>query len=162
MNIIICCIREFCVFFLDQDWKLVILEREPIVFFFSPPLSKWLTGVIKFYSPPPIFQVFLPSRSLGMDLQTARLDRWFPVASMDKKVVGTGQEEEEEETTKVSEWVRFLYLFISDGWIRITRNTSNTTDNRHIICDIYVLRVNCYCYIRQYYLVHLLCYYMSY
>ena len=35
---------------------------------------------------------------------------------MDKKVVGTGQEEEEEETTKVtSEWGSFTYSSVMDG-----------------------------------------------
>ena len=112
MNIIICWIREFCVFFLDQDWKLVILERAHS-FLLLPAAVEMAHRCHKILFPTSNFPSF-SSLKIPWDGFTNG-QAWSMISHCvnGQKNGGTGQEEEE--TTKVSEWGSFTYSSVMDG-----------------------------------------------
>ena len=124
MNIIICWIREFCVFFLDQDWKLVILERAHS-FLLLPAAVEMAHRCHKILFPTSNFPSF-SSLKIPWDGFTNG-QAWSMISRcVNGQKSGGDWSRRRRRRNYKSEWVRFLYLFISDGWIRITRNTSNT------------------------------------
>ena len=115
MNIIICWIWEFCVFFLDQDWKLVILERAHS-FLLLPAAVEMAHRCHKILFPTSNFPSF-SSLKIPWDGFTNG-QAWSMISRCvngQKSGGTTGQEEEEEETTKVSEWGSFTYSSVMDG-----------------------------------------------